>query len=619
MLVADREQLVLKAAGDIRPGDWMAVGFGTNAISQESVLPPAPDSAGKRRLARVPAMMTEDLAGVMGYLLGDGSLPRDGRAAVHFAVDDRTEPELRTRLERCFGYSGVSSAHAQTNKCRNLWVYSRDVRNVFERMVGVDPADKLHVPLAIRRSPKNVVSAFLAGLWAADGYWPHTGHHPYLVTSSKGFAEEGAALALWNGQGARVSEVPKPPKGKGPSYRVSICQASCREQRKGRICWTAGVPVERLRRRDHSRRPYGGRRRMPRVLLAEREPGHELLRDGFLYVQVVGTQDAGVRDVYDMSVCPEHRFSAACAIVHNCSFCSSASIRERKWRAMSVERVLDDLKEAIARFRLDGWWWRDDEFYIKRTRAHAIMEGIVAAGIDGSFYTSGTRCDVFGKATEDEVAVMKKAGAHTLKFGAESGSQRILDLMQKGITVEQTLEANQKCQRHGITPAFALMIGYPTETFEEIDQTIDLGYRLKRENPHAELETMAQYTALPGTPDWHLALKHGLQPPASLEEWAGWVFDEFDLDGVKSPWYPRRERRWLGNISYLSILANSLDNVVTSLRNPWVRWPAKALVKPASKYFKWRLSTHRYRTLPELEVVRILREKIFYRSTMTFE
>jgi hypothetical protein len=130
---------------------------------------------------------------------------------------------------------------------------------------------------------------------------------------------------------------------------------------------------------------------------------------------------------------------------------------------------------------------------------------------------------------------------------------------------------------------------------------------------------MAQYTPLPGTPDWHLALAHGLQPPQRLEEWANWNFDEFDLEGRKSPWYSRRERRYLGNVSYLSILANSLDNVVTSLKNPWVRWPARAVVKPASKYFKWRLASHRYRMVPELEAVRVLREKLFYRSTFTFE
>ena len=96
--------------------------------------------------------------------------------------------------------------------------------------------------------------------------------------------------------------------------------------------------------------------------------------------------------------------------------------------------------------------------------------------------------------------------------------------MKKGITVEQTLAANKRCKEHGITPAFALMIGYPTETFDDINKTIDLGFHLKKENPMAELETMAPYTAMPGTPDFELAIKHGLQPPDSLEGWVDWVF-----------------------------------------------------------------------------------------------
>lgn len=303
----------------------------------------------------------------------------------------------------------------------------------------------------------------------------------------------------------------------------------------------------------------------------------------------------------------------------DCAFCSSASIRERKWRAMSVERTLDMMTEAVHRFKLDGFWLRDDEFYINRKRGHKIFEGMIRAELNVSFYTSGTRCDVFAKATEDEVATMKRAGAHTLKFGAESGSQRVLDLMQKGITVQQTIDANLRCKRHGITPAFALMIGYPTETFEEMNQTIDLGYRLKRENPDAELETMATYTALPGTPDWQLALKHGLRPPAKLEDWMNWNFDEYDLDGKKIPWFTRRERRWVGNISYMSILANALGNVVVSARNPTVRLAAQAVTKPVSAYYRARLRNHMYRFVPELEAVRLLREKIFYKSTYTFK
>ena len=303
----------------------------------------------------------------------------------------------------------------------------------------------------------------------------------------------------------------------------------------------------------------------------------------------------------------------------DCAFCSSASIRERKWRAMSVDRTLDMIQESVRRFHLDGFWLRDDEFYINRKRAHKIFEGMIRADLNVSFYTSGTRCDVFAKATEDEVATMKRAGAHTLKFGAESGSQRVLDLMQKGITVEQTIQANLRCQRHGITPAFALMVGYPTETFDEMNQTIDLGYRLKRENPRAELETMATYTALPGTPDWHLAQKHGLQSPTKLEEWMNWNFDEYDLDGKKIPWFNRAERRWIGNISYMSILANALGNVVVSARNPAIRWAAEAVTTPVSAYYRFRLRNHLYKRVPELEAIRILREKIFYKSEYTFK
>jgi radical SAM superfamily enzyme YgiQ (UPF0313 family) len=242
---------------------------------------------------------------------------------------------------------------------------------------------------------------------------------------------------------------------------------------------------------------------------------------------------------------------------------------------------------------------------------------MIRAELDVSFYTSGTRCDVFVKATEDEVATMKRAGAHTLKFGAESGSQRILDLMQKGITVEQTIEANLRCKRHGIAPAFGLMIAYPTETFEEMDQTISLGYRLLRENPLCNLETMTAYTALPGTPDWHLALKHGLVSPTKLEEWMNWTFDEYDLDGQKLPWLTRKERRWVGNISYMSILANSLGNLVVSARNPAVRVAAQAVTKPVSAYYRARLQRHMYRNVPELELVRLLRERIFYKGTYT--
>ena len=113
----------------------------------------------------------------------------------------------------------------------------------------------------------------------------------------------------------------------------------------------------------------------------------------------------------------------------SCGFCSSASIRGRKWRPLTAKRSLEMIMEGVQRFNLDGFWLRDDEFYIDRSRAHEICDGIVANNLGTKFYTAGTRVDVFLKSTHEELVALKNAGAVNLKFGAESGSPRILNMM----------------------------------------------------------------------------------------------------------------------------------------------------------------------------------------------
>lgn len=297
-----------------------------------------------------------------------------------------------------------------------------------------------------------------------------------------------------------------------------------------------------------------------------------------------------------------------------CGFCSSASIRQRKWRAMSVEKSLRLISEPVKRFHLDGIWIRDDEFYINRERSQKICEGIIKNKLNISWYTSGTRVDVFNGAKEEQVALLKKSGAYVLKFGAESGSNRILKLINKGIKAEDTIAANLKAKRHGIIPAFALMIGFPTESFDEINQTIELAKRLITDNPQAHLETMATYTALPGTPLFDTAVKMGLRPPENLEGWANWNFDEYDFEGRKIPWYNYKDRIKIGNLAYISMLSNAVLNAIDGISSPGLKRALKIVFRPVVKYYRFRLWHKSYTFAPELMWARHLRRKLFYKS-----
>jgi anaerobic magnesium-protoporphyrin IX monomethyl ester cyclase len=299
---------------------------------------------------------------------------------------------------------------------------------------------------------------------------------------------------------------------------------------------------------------------------------------------------------------------------HRCGFCCSSSILEKKWRAMSVKKSLERIMEPVRRFGLTGVWIRDDEFYVNNNRAFSICERVISEKEHIQWYATGSRVDDFNRFSDDQIKLIKLSGGRITKFGAESGSNRILDLIHKGFHVEDTLKANLRCKKHGIIPAYSLVVGFPTETFDEINQTIDFGFRLKKENPEAQLETFPTYTPFPCTPMWELALAHGLQPPDRLEGWVNWIMDEYDLEGKRVPWYTRRERKWIGNINYLSILGNAAKNVGSGIQHSGLRALFLGVLTPLQKYYSFRLRHKYYKRVPELALARYLRKKIFYRN-----
>lgn len=288
---------------------------------------------------------------------------------------------------------------------------------------------------------------------------------------------------------------------------------------------------------------------------------------------------------------------------YRCTFCYSSVINRHKWRALPVDRTLDMIVENVKRFNLDGIWLRDDEFFLDVVRVAQICEGMLEKNLNISWYTSGARITDILKASDHQLDLIKRSGAGVMRFGAESGSNRILKFLRKGQTVEQILEVNKRCKKAGIKPVYSLMCGMPTETFAEINKTIDLFFWLQKENPDAALAPLAQYTAFPGTALYDTALEMGLKPPQKFEDWAYWEYHEMDTTGERMPWLNKNERRWIGNLSNLSLLTFCGPDAFSTIKNSPMQRLIKLIARVCSKYFAWRLKRKSYYFVPEIQPV----------------
>lgn len=152
-----------------------------------------------------------------------------------------------------------------------------------------------------------------------------------------------------------------------------------------------------------------------------------------------------------------------------CSYCASHLIFGRKVRRHGIDRVLAEMNELHARWGIDGFEFQDDTFTLDRERTLALCAAIKAEGRADFAWMCYTRAD---RVDPELLASMRAAGCRYLYLGVESGSQRLLDKVGKGLTVEQNARAISWCRQAGITVGVGIMVGLPTETPEETAQTI---------------------------------------------------------------------------------------------------------------------------------------------------
>lgn len=239
-------------------------------------------------------------------------------------------------------------------------------------------------------------------------------------------------------------------------------------------------------------------------------------------------------------------FNSSRGCTFRCNFCWDPVMHKRKWRAMKSETMLDHLKHIVRDYNIHGFLFTDDHFFIDMKRAYDFLEGVVRSGLKISISKLQIRSDTICKMDHDFLQLLVRAGVKRLSIGVESGSQRILDLIQKDLSVEEVVEANRKLIPYPIVPVYLFMMGLPGETREDFAQSINLAIKLTDENPRA-VKTFNIYTPYPGTKLYDICVKHGLKEPQCLEDWARFNFRNV---AKESPWIPQKTKKLIEGLDF---------------------------------------------------------------------
>ncbi len=173
-----------------------------------------------------------------------------------------------------------------------------------------------------------------------------------------------------------------------------------------------------------------------------------------------------------------------------CNWCAKP-IYGNRYNARSPENVVEELMLLQKNYGFDHVWFCDDIFGLKPGWVKRFAELVQEKVLQFKFKIQ-SRADLLLK--DEQIIPLAAAGCDNVWMGAESGSQKILDAMDKGTTIEQIEEATRILKKHGIHPAYFLQFGYPGETIADINMTLQL---VKRNMPD-DIGISVSYP-LPGT------------------------------------------------------------------------------------------------------------------------
>lgn len=199
---------------------------------------------------------------------------------------------------------------------------------------------------------------------------------------------------------------------------------------------------------------------------------------------------------------------------YNCIYCFKGMWGQR-FRKRSADNIIDEIIMLKEKFNIKGIQIVDDLFVMDNKRVHEFCDKIIKQEIDITWVANG-RVNVMDMPL---LRKMKSAGCRVICYGIESGNQKILDSLNKGVTVGQAEKVIQETWQAGILPHGYLMMGMFDETKKTIKETVDFC------NRNGLIGQFSFVTPIPNTELFELAKKRGKIPYSDewvMENWGEW-------------------------------------------------------------------------------------------------
>lgn len=227
----------------------------------------------------------------------------------------------------------------------------------------------------------------------------------------------------------------------------------------------------------------------------------------------------------------------------SCAYCDRPALG-KGFRAMSATRVADEMEDCVKKGIKEIFFY-DDTFSVSMKRVMEICAEIKKRNIKIKWDVR-TRVNVVN---DDLLKAMKEAGCERIHFGVETANPRVVKELQKGTTNAQVEKAFDMCKRHGIKTLAYFMMGNPTETLEDVKETLALSRRIK-----PDFMQMTILSPFPATQIYLRAKEEGIVVGDPWRDYAKAINDDFRpplWDGIFTRNELERNLRWFYGQFYL--------------------------------------------------------------------